>query len=61
MMSAFEKLKTLVTETERDAASFYKKGNRAAGTHLRKALQQIKVLAQEGRNEVTELKNKDTK
>jgi hypothetical protein len=35
--------------------------NKAAGTRLRKAFQDIKVLAQEGRNEVTELKNKESK
>lgn len=52
-MSAFTKLKELVTATEADATAFYEKGNKAAGTRLRKALQEIKVLAQEGRNEVT--------
>ena len=52
-MSAFTKLKELVAATEADATAFYEKGNQAAGTRLRKALQEIKVLAQEGRNEVT--------
>lgn len=52
-MSAFKKLKELVAATEADATAFYDKGNKAAGTRLRKALQEIKVLAQEGRNEVT--------
>lgn len=52
-MSAFTKLKELVAATEADATAFYEKGNKAAGTRLRKALQEIKVLAQEGRNEVT--------
>lgn len=52
-MSAFTKLKELVAATEADAAAFYEKGNKAAGTRLRKALQEIKVIAQEGRNEVT--------
>lgn len=56
-MSAFTKLKELVTATEADATAFYEKGNKAAGTRLRKALQEIKVLAQEGRNEVTAKKN----
>ncbi|MEQ7801803.1 histone H1 [Pedobacter sp. ASV1-7] len=60
-MSAFEKLKELVAATEADATAFYTKGNKAAGTRLRKAFQDIKVLAQEGRNEVTELKNKESK
>lgn len=52
-MTAFTKLKELVAATEADATAFYEKGNKAAGTRLRKALQEIKVLAQEGRNEVT--------
>jgi len=56
-MSAFKKLKELVTATEADATAFYEKGNKAAGTRLRKALQEIKVLAQEGRNEVTAKKS----
>lgn len=59
MSNSFEKLKALVAETEADATAFYTKNNKAAGTRLRKALQDIKVLAQEGRNEVTELKNKE--
>lgn len=56
-MSAFKKIKELVTATEADATAFYEKGNKAAGTRLRKALQEIKVLAQEGRNEVTAKKS----
>lgn len=56
-MSAFTKLKELVAATEADATAFYEKGNKAAGTRLRKALQEIKVLAQEGRNEVTAKKS----
>ncbi|MEJ2881507.1 histone H1 [Pedobacter sp. GR22-6] len=60
-MSAFEKIKDLVAATEADATAFYIKGNKAAGTRLRKALQDIKVLAQDGRAEVTELKNQKDK
>jgi predicted transcriptional regulator len=60
-MSAFEKIKELVAATEADANAFYVKGNKAAGTRLRKAYQEIKNLAQAGRNEVTELKNKESK
>jgi len=39
----------------------YASQNKAAGTRLRKAFQDIKVLSQEGRSEVTELKNKESK
>jgi hypothetical protein len=48
----------LIAATETDAVAFHTKGNKAAGTRLRKAYQEIKVLAQQGRVEVTEAKNK---
>jgi archaellum component FlaC len=57
-MKKFEELKDLVTSVENDAKAFYDKGNKAAGTRLRNALQQIKVAATDIRKEVTELKNK---
>jgi len=57
-MNAFEKLKQLVNATETDATKFYGKNNRAAGVRLRKAYQQIKTIAHNGRAEVTTLKNK---
>jgi len=57
-MSAFKKLKELVAAAEADATAFYEKGNKAAGTRLRKAFQEIKSTAQAGRAEVTELKGK---
>ncbi len=60
-MTSFEKLKELVAATEADATAFYTKNNKAAGTRLRKAYQEIKVLVQAGRAEVTELKNKESK
>jgi len=58
IMSAFAKLKELVAAAEADATAFYTKGNKAAGTRLRKAFQEIKTTAQQGRAEVTELKAK---
>jgi hypothetical protein len=61
MSTSFDQLKELVAATEADATAFYAKGNKAAGTRLRKALQDIKNLAQAGRNEVTDLKNKESK
>ncbi len=60
-MSTFQKLKDLVAATEADHLAFHNKGNKAAGTRLRKAYQEIKALAQQGRAEVTEIKNKATK
>lgn len=57
-MEKFKKLKSLVEIAEKDGAAFYEKGNSAAGTRFRNALQQIKVLATDLRKEVTETKNK---
>jgi len=57
-MKKFEELKGLVTSAENDAKSFYDKGNKAAGTRLRNALQQIKGAATDIRKEVTEIKSK---
>jgi len=57
-MEKFNALKDLLASAEKDASAFYDKGNKAAGTRLRGALQQLKNLAQEIRNEVTEIKNK---
>ncbi|AOM78448.1 histone H1 [Pedobacter steynii] len=56
-MSKFAKLKEVVAATEADVEKFYKGGNSAAGTRVRKALQEIKGLAQEIRTEITEKKN----
>ena len=60
-MSTFKKIRDLVTAAENDARSFHEKGNKAAGTRLRKAYLEIKLLAQQGRAEVQELKNKQNK
>lgn len=56
-MEKFEKVKELVSAIEADATKFYENGNSAAGTRVRKAMQDLKVLAQEIRAEVTEKKN----
>ncbi|WP_316739229.1 histone H1 [Pedobacter aquatilis] len=58
-MDKFSKLKDLVSGVEADAAKFYDANNGAAGTRVRKAMQELKVLAQEIRTEVTEKKNSD--
>jgi len=57
-MTKFKELQDVLNTVEQDAAKFYEKGNKAAGTRLRSGLQQIKVLATEIRKEVTELKKK---
>nr|WP_294897185.1 histone H1 [uncultured Pedobacter sp.] len=56
-MEKFKELKSLIETAEADAVAFFEKGNKAAGTRLRNAMQQSKVLAQDIRNEVTAKKN----
>lgn len=56
-MEKFKKLKELVAGVEADASKFYENSNNAAGTRVRKAMQDLKALAQEIRAEVTEKKN----
>nr|WP_121272662.1 histone H1 [Pedobacter schmidteae] len=56
-MEKFQKVKELVAQVEAEATKFYENGNGAAGTRVRKAMQDLKVLAQEIRTEVTEKKN----
>lgn len=57
-MEKFNELKELVASIEEDAQKFYEKGNSAAGTRLRKGLQDIKNLSQTIRVSVSEIKNK---
>ncbi|WP_462267696.1 histone H1 [Mucilaginibacter sp.] len=56
-MEKFKALKELVSGVEKDAVSFYEKGNKAAGTRLRGIMQQVKSIATEIRKEVTRYKN----
>ncbi len=56
-MEKFSKVKELLASVEADADKFYNAGNNAAGTRVRKAMQDLKVLAQEIRTEVTDKKN----
>lgn len=56
-MEKFAKVKELIASIEADADKFYNKANGAAGTRIRKAMQDLKVLATEIRKEVTEKKN----
>ncbi len=56
-MQSFEKIKELVASAEADVAKFAEKGNKAAGTRVRQAMQELKKLAQEVRVEVQESKN----
>lgn len=58
-MKKFNELKELVTALEADADKFYGKSNSAAGTRVRKGMQDLKNLAQAIRLEIQETKNKE--
>jgi len=52
-----EDLITLLEATRADFNKFYSDGNSAAGTRVRKAMQEVKTSAQELRLHVQETKN----
>jgi hypothetical protein len=56
-MEKFGKIKELIASVEADVEKFYNANNGAAGTRVRKGMQDLKNLAQEIRAEVTEKKN----
>ena len=55
-MTKFDELFETVMAAQEDAEKF-EKGNSAAGTRLRKKMQEVKNLAQEIRQNVSEVKN----
>ena len=57
-MEVFDRLKALVAETEADVIKA-EKGNRAAGTRIRKAMQDIKKTAQDVRVEVLQMRSSE--
>ncbi len=56
-MSRFADLKGFVDGLEDDFSKFYDKGNKAAGTRVRKAMQDLKTMSQSIRVEVQNKKN----
>ncbi len=58
-MELYEELKNLVANLEEDAIKFYEKGNKAAGTRVRKGCQDIKNLCQDIRVDVSNKKNSE--
>ena len=57
-MLEYEELKGKVAEMEEDLIRVEQKGNKAAGTRIRKGMQEIKALAQAIRVKVLELRTK---
>lgn len=57
MSNRYNEFKTILEAAEGDFEKFYDKGVAAAGTRVRKALQELAVLCKEVRKDVTETKN----
>ena len=57
-MKRFEQLKEMIMSLESDFEKFYDKKNNAAGTRVRKGMQELKNLSQAIRVEVQEIKKK---
>ncbi len=56
MSDKYEALKAQLEEMEKDVEKFYVKGQSAAGTRLRKQLNELKKLAQDMRVEIQAIK-----
>ncbi len=56
-MTRFEEIKNLIMSLEGDFDKFYEKNNQAAGTRVRKGMQDLKTMAQDIRAEVQDKKN----
>lgn len=59
-MNNFNKIKDLVLSLEPDFEKFYDKKNSAAGTRVRKGMQELKNMAQDIRKEIQDAKNTNT-
>lgn len=56
-VARYTELQALVAGMAADFEKFYKDGNKAAGTRVRLAMQELKNFAQNVRNEVQSIKN----
>ncbi|MEM1135960.1 MAG: histone H1 [Bacteroidota bacterium] len=55
-MEKYKQIKDILAAADTDAEKFYNQNNKAAGTRLRKAMLELKNIAQEVRKEVLEIK-----
>lgn len=55
-MGRIEELKSMVESFQADFEKFYVKGNKSAGTRVRKHMNELKKKAQEIRKEVQDMK-----
>ncbi len=58
-MERFRELVDLVQSFEKDFEKFYLKGNKSAGTRVRKHMNDLKRKAQDIRNEIQTIKKAD--
>jgi N-acetylglucosamine kinase-like BadF-type ATPase len=56
-VTRYDELQALVAKMAPDFEKFYKDGNKAAGTRVRNAMQELKTFAQAVRTEVQAIKN----
>lgn len=57
-MDRYAELRDLLLSVETDFKKFYEKDNKAAGTRVRKGLQELKKISQEVRVEIQNVKKK---
>ncbi len=55
-MSRIQELRDLIDTFEKDFVKFYDKGNKSAGTRVRKSMNELKKKAQDIRKEVQDIK-----
>lgn len=56
-MENWNKIKEVMESHEEDAQKFFEKGNKAAGTRLRKAYMEVMNACKAGRKEISEMKS----
>ncbi len=59
-MNRYKELLDLLATFEKDFEKFYDKGNKSAGTRVRKAMNELKRKAQDIRKEVQDMKATET-
>lgn len=57
-MNRLQELRDLLNTFEKDFIKFYEKGNKSAGTRVRKHMNELKRKAQDVRKEIQEIKGK---
>ncbi|MAT38440.1 MAG: histone H1 [Ectothiorhodospiraceae bacterium] len=58
-MNRYNQLLDLMESFKPDFEKFYEKGNKSAGTRVRKHMNELKKIAQEIRLEVQDIKNRE--